>query len=59
MARSGNRSRLAAGCVSTLSRTHIQSLTTNQKANDQTEQSKDGTENLNDENLDEPVVRPS
>lgn len=59
MARSGNRSRLAAGSLSTLSRTHVQGLTTNQKTNDQTEQSEDGTENLNDENLDEPVVRLS
>lgn len=36
-------------------RTEIRGLSCNQKSNNQTEETQNGTENLNDENLDEPA----
>lgn len=39
----------------TLGCTHIEGLATNQKANDESEKSQNGTENLNDKDFDEPI----
>lgn len=53
----GNRSRLAAeGRFRYLTRAHIKGLATHQEADNEAKESQNGTEDLDDKDLDEPIV---
>lgn len=53
----GNRSRLAADRrFRSLSRAHIKGLATHQETDNEAKESQNGTEDLDDKDLDEPMV---